>query len=155
VPNYPAAPLIAPFFESFPDLDGFRCTDSAGQIPIVPAPPGAHSPRLRSLAVFERRPSVRGVPSAMGRRPKTVTSAGMAPMRREGLLYPSIPAEVPKSSDLCHLLTHAAQQSVEWEVRDNPQQYERVTRHRRAGQLLCRLGRKLPVLVGLSDYILA
>jgi hypothetical protein len=55
----------------------------------------------------------------------------------------------------CHLLTHAAQQSVEWEVRDNPQQYERVTRHRRAGQLLCRLGRKLPVPVGLSDYILA
>ena len=36
------------------------CTVSATQFPIEPAEPGAPIPRLRSLAAFERRPSVRG-----------------------------------------------------------------------------------------------
>ena len=47
-------------------MHGVCCTDSDDQFPIAPADTGAPNPRLRSLAVFEHRPSVRVEPSVLG-----------------------------------------------------------------------------------------
>ena len=56
-----------------------HCAIGANQISIEPAEPGVlRSPRLPSLAAFERRPVVRVDSVVMGRHPKPVTRAAIA-----------------------------------------------------------------------------